>query len=223
MIRQSKIAVSFNHPVPGIDLQDKTEFLSSKHWVMAEVMIYSQASAKFVDAEGVLAAEWPTPDIAGITIPVLDEDSPVILEQKSHDYQAVVKQQHPGAWSPWTPNEEQRLLDGVKSGYSYEELSDIHQRTPRAIDDRLFKLGVHTGRYPALGNRPQKRHYQQLGEWKGAAPEDGSSISICLGCGYEVASLPCKCWASKDTSGIRVQRESRFIRSQFGSVIGTRY
>jgi hypothetical protein len=164
-----------------------------------------------------------TPDIAGVTISVLDEESQVILEQKSHDYQAVVKQQHPGAWSPWTPKEEQQLLDGVKSGYSYEELSDIHQRTPKAIDDRLSKLGVHTGSYPALGNRPQKRQYQQLGEWKGAAPEDGSSVTVCLGCGFEIASLPCKCWASKDTSGIRVWREHRYITTLYGTRIGTRY
>ena len=223
MIRQSKTAVSFNHPVPGVDLQDKTEFLSTKHWVMAEVMIYSQASAKFIDYDGVLVGEWATSDIAGVSISVLDADSPVILEQKSHDYQAVVKEHHPGAWTPWTRSEEQQLVHGVEKGYSYEELADIHQRTPRAIDERLIKLGVNTGEFPGLGNRPQKRHYQTLGEWKGAAPSDGSSVTVCLGCGYEIASLPCKCWTARDTSGIRVQRERRFIYSQFGSVIGTNY
>lgn len=223
MIRQSKIAVSFNHPVPGTDLQDNTEFLSTKHWVMAEVMIYSKASAQFLNADGVLVAEWNTSDIAGVSIPVLDEDSPVILEQKSYDYQAVVKKHHAGAWSPWTQDEELQLLKGFNSGLSYEELSAIHQRTPRAIDERLMKLGIHAEDYPALGNRPQKRHYEQLGEWKGTTPEDGSSVTVCLGCGYEIASLPCKCWAAKDTRGIRVQRERRFIYSQFGSIIGTNY
>jgi hypothetical protein len=223
MIRQSKTAISFNHPVSGIDLQDKTEFLSTKHWVMAEVMIYSRSSAKFIDYEGVVVGEWATPDIAGVSISVLDADSPVILEQKSHDYQAVVKQHHSGAWAAWTRSEEEQLLDGVEKGYSFEELSEIHQRTPRAIDERLIKLGVNIGEYPALGTRPQKRQYQKLGEWKGAAPIDGSSVTVCLGCGYEIASLPCKCWSVKDTSGIRVWRERRYIYSQFGSVIGVNY
>lgn len=223
MIRQSKIAISFNHPVPGVDLQDKTEFLSNKHWVMAEVMNYSKASAQFIDADGVVVGHWATSDIAGVYIPVLDENSPVILEQKSYDYQAVVKKHHSAAWSPWTLSEEQQLLEGVNNGYSYEELADIHQRTPRAIDDRLNKLGIYTGNYPGLGTRPQKRHYQELGEWKGLAPDDGSPVTVCLGCGYEIASLPCKCWAGKDTSDTRVWREHRYIRTIYGTKIGTRY
>jgi hypothetical protein len=223
MIRQSRIAVNFNKPVVGKDLLDSTQYSSTKHWVMAELLVYSQASARFIDADGNIVGEWPSDVITGVFIPVLDEDSPVILEQKSHDYQAVVKQQRPSSWSHWTRTEEQLLLQNAEKGYSYEELADIHLRTPVAIFERLLRLGFRTEDYPKLGTRPQKRHYRPLGLWEGKAPEDGSEVTVCLGCGYEIASLPCKCWSAKDTTGTVVYRDHRLIRTIYGTVIGKRY
>ncbi|CAN2228975.1 hypothetical protein MCEMZLE2_01412 [Candidatus Nanopelagicaceae bacterium] len=223
MLRQRKISITFGQPVLGKDLQDGSEFLSNKHWVIAEVLMVDYKLARFFDFESTLVAEFPLADIEGIRIPVLDADSPVVKEQKSYDYLAVVKNQRPAAWSKWTPDEEQQLLANLDKGLSIEEIADIHQRTPVAIDARLERLGVYLKNSPKLGSRPEKRHYEPLGDWKGDLNSDGSPKTVCLGCGYEIHSRPCKCWLSNDTSHLVTWREHRNIYSMYGSVIGKRY
>jgi hypothetical protein len=223
MLRQRKISITFNNPVLGKDLQDGSEFLSTKHWVVAEVLIVDLQQARFFDFESTLVAEFQVADIESIRIPVLDADSPVVKEQKSHDYLAVVKNQRPAAWSKWTEEEEQRLLIHLKNGLNIEEIADIHQRTPVAIDARLMRLGIYSKDSPKLGARPEKRHYEPLGDWKGDLNADGTPKVVCLGCGYEIASRPCKCWKINDTSQVVTWREHRNIYSMFGSVIGKRY
>lgn len=223
MLRQRKISITFGEPVYGTDLQDGTEFLSTKHWVVAEILKVDLRSASFFDFEDKQVAQWPTAQIQSIRIPVLDADSPIVAEQKSYDYQAVVKQQRPSAWSRWTPEEEEQLLAHVENGLTIEEIADIHQRTPVAIDARLEKLGFYLKDSPKLGARPEKRHYEPLNDWRGQINQDGSSRTICLGCGYEIASRPCKCWLSNDTSHMLTWREHRNIYSMYGDVIGKRY
>ena len=97
MLRNKLIPVNFINPVSGIDLRDKTPFISNRHWVIAEVMKYDLYSVSFYDYNDELVAKWPSSDIEFVSIPVLDEDSPVILAQKSSDYQAAVKKQRPSA------------------------------------------------------------------------------------------------------------------------------
>jgi hypothetical protein len=223
MLRQRKISITFSNPVAGRDLQDGSEFLSTKHWVLAEVLVIDLQSAKFLDYENSLVAEYGSSTIESIRIPVLDADSPVVKEQKSYDYLAVVKNQRPAAWSRWTPEEEQALLTHLENGLTIEEIADIHQRTPVAIDARLERLGVYLKESPKLGSRPEKRHYEALKDWRGDVNTDGTAKMICLGCGYEIASRPCKCWLSNDTSHLVTWREHRNIYSMFGSVIGKRY
>lgn len=223
MLRQRKISITFGNPVIGKDLQDGSEFLSTKHWVIAEVLLVDLELARFFDFESTLVAEFQVADIQSIRIPVLDADSPIVKEQKSYDYLAVVKNQRPAAWSRWTPEEEKQMLAHVEEGLSIEEIADIHQRTPVAIDARLERLGVYQKDSPRLGSRPEKRHYEPLSDWKGDLNPDGSPKTVCLGCGYEIASRPCKCWLSNDTSQIVTWREHRNIYSIYGSVIGKRY
>ncbi|MCX6730584.1 MAG: WecB/TagA/CpsF family glycosyltransferase [Candidatus Roizmanbacteria bacterium] len=122
-----------------------------------------------------------------------------------------------------TPEEEAQLVTHLENGLNIEEIADIHQRTPVAIDSRLEKLGIYLKDSPKLGARPEKRHYQPLGDWRSDVNADGTSKVICLGCGYEIASRPCKCWVSNDTSNIRTWREHRNIYSMYGNVIGKRY
>lgn len=223
MIRQSKISIVFNQPVIGRDLQDGTEFLSNKHWVIAEVIVISQELMKFYDHQDELVAEWQSSDLESISIPVLDAESPVVKEQKSYEYQAVVKKERPAAWSAWTIDEEMALAENYEKGINLEELADIHNRTPNAIYERLWKIGIKPEERYGLGVRPQKRHYEKLGLWNGDFPNPGESKTVCLGCGNEIFLRPCECWKAKDTSGIRTWREHRNIYSTFGSVIGKRY
>lgn len=48
MLRQRKITITFGNPVLGKDLQDGSEFLSNKHWVIAEVLVVDHQLAKFL-------------------------------------------------------------------------------------------------------------------------------------------------------------------------------
>jgi len=222
VLRNKLIPVNFINPVSGIDLRDKTPFISNRHWVIAEVMKYDLYSVSFYDHNDELVAKWPVSDIEFVSIPVLDEDSPVILAQKSSDYQAAVKKQRPSAWSRWTTEEEEQLKEHVARGLNYEEIADIHNRTPVAIYERLWKIGIDPGEWPKLGVRPEKRHYESLKQWKGKLPPEGEEVTVCLGCGFEIVTRPCKCWVSTDTTGIRTWREHNWIYSMYGTKLRRR-
>ena len=216
MLRNKMIPVNFVKPVVGTDLHDKTPFLSNRHWIIAQVMKYDLDAARFYNHSDELVAQWPCSDIEFISIPVLDADSPVVLAQKSSDYQAAVKKQRPNAWSRWTAQEDEQLAKELSLGLNFDEIADIHHRTPQAIYERLLKLGIDPEVHPDLGIRPEKRHYKQLSEWKGRLPESGEIVTVCLGCGHEIETRPCQCWASNDTSGIHTWREHQWIYSIYG-------
>ena len=223
MLRQCKVSITFNHPVAGKDLQDSTEFLSTKHWVIAEVMEYDLSVAKFISHDGEIVGEWLCSQVSGISIPQLDAENPVVVAQKSHDYQREVKKQRPNAWSKWTPEEELQLRTEYEKGLTLDEIADKHHRTPVAISERLVRIGIYGQEYPKLGTRTQNRYYQNIEPWKGKLPADGEVIAVCLGCGFEIHSRPCLCWKQNDTSDMVTWREHRNIYSMYGSVIGQRY
>lgn len=52
------------------------------------------------------------------------------------------RQRHPQAFSAWTPEEEQRLLDAHGGGAAVADLARDHGRSQRAIEMRLDKLGA---------------------------------------------------------------------------------
>jgi len=223
MLRQCKVSITFNEPVVGKDLQDGTEFLSTKHWVIAEVMEYDLLRTRFISFQGEIVGEWLCGDIVGVAIPQLDAETPVVMAQKSHDYQLEIKKQRPNAWSKWTPEEEQQLREEYEKGLTLDEIADIHQRTPVAISERLVRLEIYAQDYLKLGTRTQNRYYQNIEPWKGKRPTEGGLITVCLGCGYEVHSRPCMCWTHSDTSDMVTWREHRNIYSMYGSLIGKRY
>lgn len=223
MLRQCKVSITFNLPVAGKDLQDGTEFLSTKHWVIAEVMEYDLATTRFITFDGEVVGEWLCSQVIGLSIPQLDAETPVVMAQKSHDYQLAIKKQRPNAWSKWTPEEEQQLRAEYEKGLTLDEMADMHLRTPVAISERLVRIGIYSQDYPKLGTRTQNRHYQSIEPWKGKQPTKGASITVCLGCGYEIQSRPCMCWTHSDTSDMVTWRERRNIYSMYGSVIGQTY
>ena len=218
MLRQCKTTINFNTPVKGRDLQDSDLFMSDKHWVIAEVLVCDSEAALFIDYNQEVVAQWPTKSIVSISIPTLDPNSPVILAQKSADYQAQVKAQRSAAWSKWTPTQESELKRLVEEGYNYEEIADIFQRTPRAIYDRLCKLGMYPDSHPGLGSRPEKRHYQRI-DWPTRAPLNGDAVTVCLGCGQLIYARPCLCWARNDTSFLATWREHNHKYNIYGSRI----
>ncbi|WP_213452935.1 SANT/Myb domain-containing protein [Rhizomonospora bruguierae] len=55
---------------------------------------------------------------------------------------AAARQRHPKAWTAWTPEEDERLLAGYRSGSDVKQLADELGRGPRAIVSRLVKHGV---------------------------------------------------------------------------------
>jgi hypothetical protein len=223
MLRQSKVSINFNEPVAGKDLQDGTEYLSTKLWVIAEVVEYDLALARFITFSGEIVGEWPCSKIIGLAIPQLSLDTPVVMAQKSHDYQREIKKQRPNAWSKWTPAEEQQLRAEYDRGLNLDEIADIHHRTPVAISERLFHIGIYSHEHPKLGIRTQNRYYQDIEPWKGRLPAENETITVCLGCGYVIQSRPCMCWTHSDTSDMVTWREHRYIYSMYGTKIGQRY
>ena len=219
MLRQSKVSITFRDPVNGKDLQDGTEYLSTKHWIIAEVMEYDLISARFITFSSEIVGEWPCSQIIGVSIPQLDSESPVVMAQKSRDYQMEVKKQRPNAWSKWTPEEEQRLKLEHEKGISIDEIADIHHRTPVAISERLIRIGIYEHEQPKLGSRTQNRYYQDIEPWMGKLPTQGESITVCLGCGFLIMSRPCMCWTYSDTSDMVTWREWNHQYTIFGSRI----
>jgi len=223
MLRQVKVAVLFSKPVLGADVHDGEQIVSNKHWVIAEVMNLENNEVTFVNYDDKIVACWVAEDIKTIRHNVLDSNSPVITAQKSFDYQQEVKNQRPAAWSKWTSLEEERLLEGLRNGYSIQELADIHQRTNRAICERLSLLGETNLDWEPSGVRPEKRCSKNLLINGESAYSSERMITVCLGCGYEIASRPCKCWTSIDTSTMRLWRERKYQYGMYGNVIGQNY
>jgi hypothetical protein len=223
MLRQCKVAVKFHSPVLGTDVHDGEEILSDKHWVIAEVMKLESGQVTFEDYDEKVVATWLAEDIDTIRHNVLDADAPVITAQKSFDYQREVKNQRPAAWSKWTPIEEQQLLERLRAGFNINELADIHQRTNRAICERLSLLGVTHLDWEHPGVRPEKRHYKELVLDGKQSYQSEYFRTICLGCGYQIVSRPCKCWTSVDTSTIRLWREHKYQYGMYGDIIGQNY
>ena len=223
MLRQCKVAVKFHSPVLGTDVHDGEEILSDKHWVIAEVMKLESGQVTFEDYDEKVVATWLAEDIDTIRHNVLDADAPVITAQKSFDYQREVKNQRPAAWSKWTPIEEQQLLERLIAGFNINELADIHQRTNRAICERLSLLGVTHLDWEHPGVRPEKRHYKELVMDGKQSYQSEYFRTICLGCGYQIVSRPCKCWTSVDTSTIRLWREHKYQYGMYGDIIGQNY
>ena len=52
------------------------------------------------------------------------------------------RERNPQAFKSWSPEEERRLADAYGRGVSIEQLARDHQRSPRAVDMRLQKLGL---------------------------------------------------------------------------------
>ena len=223
MLRQCKVAIKFHSPVLGTDVHDGEEILSDKHWVIAEVMKSESGQVTFEDYDEKVVATWLAEDIDTIRHNVLDADAPVITAQKSFDYQREVKNQRPAAWSKWTPIEEQQLLERLRAGFNINELADIHQRTNRAICERLSLLGVTHLDWEHPGVRPEKRHYKELVMDGKQSYQSEYFRTICLGCGYQIVSRPCKCWTSVDTSTIRLWREHKYQYGMYGDIIGQNY
>jgi len=57
------------------------------------------------------------------------------------DRRATSKPRPSNAGQPWSPEEDQILLDGHDAGLTPKELAARHGRTKGAIDSRLVKLG----------------------------------------------------------------------------------
>lgn len=65
------------------------------------------------------------------------------IRQKPKSYTLEeVRQQHPKAYTKWTPDEDETLRKKFQEGMSVVDLSLAFQRQPGAIQSRLVKLGI---------------------------------------------------------------------------------
>jgi hypothetical protein len=58
---------------------------------------------------------------------------------KSYDL-AEIRQEHPRAYEPWNPGEDDKLRQLFHSGSTVKEIAQALQRQPGAIRSRLMKL-----------------------------------------------------------------------------------
>lgn len=65
--------------------------------------------------------------------------------EEGEDREAAIeraRQRNPSAFKSWTRDEERRLADAYREGTPIAELAKAHERSPRAIEMRLAKLGL---------------------------------------------------------------------------------
>ena len=58
------------------------------------------------------------------------------------DRLAEIKQQHPNAYEPWTPEQEEILKRMFKNGAPIKDIASALKRQPGAISSRIRKLGL---------------------------------------------------------------------------------
>ncbi len=72
---------------------------------------------------------------------IKDEDVEIVSEASESSWLAKKREQHAGAYMPWTEEEDKKLTNEFISGqFSTRDLSEIHGRTVGAIRARLKKL-----------------------------------------------------------------------------------
>jgi hypothetical protein len=80
----------------------------------------------------------PTPPI----LPISLEHETTATSRKIPEYVLKIRQSHPRAYEPWTPEEEQHLVKLQKDGCTVNQLSQEFQRHPGAIRSRLRKINL---------------------------------------------------------------------------------
>jgi DNA-binding NarL/FixJ family response regulator len=58
------------------------------------------------------------------------------------DRMAKIKAKHPRAYAPWSPAEEEQLVQLIKSGKTAGQIAVELQRQPSAIRSRIVRLNV---------------------------------------------------------------------------------
>jgi hypothetical protein len=82
-------------------------------------------------ARGPLSAPAPAAAAAKPTSAVADGD---VNHVGSKAWRAKVAETRPKAYTPWTPEEEAQLLEGVAQGLKVRALARLHQRKLGAIE-----------------------------------------------------------------------------------------
>ncbi len=96
--------------------------------VNADRLILGNGTLRALD-KGSVVTEAPLDDIAVIDLPTRRSVS-------------SLRQRHPNAYTPWTPEEDARLLALIGQGEPLESLATQFGRGKNAILGRLFKLGI---------------------------------------------------------------------------------
>ncbi|KAB1912279.1 hypothetical protein AB0J94_33045 [Micromonospora noduli] len=69
---------------------------------------------------------------------------------------AEIRQRHPKAYDPWTPQADSELMKGYLAGHSIDELAVSFERQPSAIQRRLERLAfAEMSRHRAVPGAPE--------------------------------------------------------------------
>ncbi|WFF00706.1 hypothetical protein [Micromonospora sp. WMMD964] len=71
---------------------------------------------------------------------------------------AEIRQRHPKAYRPWTPQADSELMKGYLAGHSIDELAMSFERQPSAVQRRLERLAfAEMSRHRAVPDPPEPR------------------------------------------------------------------
>ncbi|MCC6266780.1 MAG: hypothetical protein IT300_04365 [Dehalococcoidia bacterium] len=134
--------------------------LSSKSRTALELMAEGQSYAQIVDGGHGLTY---------LDIFAAVEEALRLLETSS-DYDvrmAAIKERYPRAYEKWSDDEEEQLRSLRGEGHLLDEIAEIHQRQPSAIESRLDRLGL-TSQPPSFPEVKFKGEHPRSGElWTG--------------------------------------------------------
>lgn len=193
------VSIQFHHPMLGVDLNDSREFISDKHWILGEYCDFTKDSVNFFDDQGVLIVSWSRSDIRQIYFPVLGPGSVTRDNYRTETFTEDVKRIRPNAWIRWTEEEDAQLKRDFSMGLNLEQIAVIHQRTAKAIWERLCKWEL-VGDIPRPEGGGKEVLTKALADDPSFFDVQKEGARICLGCGLPCSSLPCFCWTQSNTT-----------------------
>ncbi len=133
------IVVDFYSPVIGLDPSDDSSFYANRHKISAEWARQDVQKTLFI-RDGEVVCSWKTNLISKITWPS-GINVPITPKEFANRMQEI-KAIYPNAWSKWSVDEEQKLVNEFNRGNPISTIAKSLQRAPGGVYSRLRKLGI---------------------------------------------------------------------------------
>jgi len=103
-----------------------------RNYEKQRVMVFEEHVPEFVDAF------WD----CLTTLQKLKKEKIDNVKNEDVNYYSQIRETYPKAYTPWTKDEDNKLIFLLSEGFKINELSKIFQRNEGAIESRVRKLGL---------------------------------------------------------------------------------